>query len=268
MGHYLSWEQHSLAVGTYTSSGNSLLAVGMPCAFYSQQTHPPPPQLQQSTTYSMLMKRIGELEQIMANLIQGNKHLEERLDSHEARLYTLENLDIPQQILHQRMWETKSYKAHEDHMMLYEALEKSMNHDHTDEILKDLAEARKKKKKRRDLSKMPHGFPPPPLPPAGPSGTSGSLGVSGSSQVRPPPPPPPSTNHEGQLHGSTASSSLQTAASAEYKAWTPTDTRLRLSISSTPEDLHMNDDMAPDAQVHSFDDEDIGNVYIPKVNLW
>nr|GEY28363.1 hypothetical protein [Tanacetum cinerariifolium] len=41
--------------------------------------------------------RIGELEHIMTNLIQDNKHLEERLDSHGARLYTLENLDIPQQ---------------------------------------------------------------------------------------------------------------------------------------------------------------------------
>nr|GEZ45464.1 hypothetical protein [Tanacetum cinerariifolium] len=29
-----------LAVGTYTASGNSLLAVGMPCAFYSQQSSP------------------------------------------------------------------------------------------------------------------------------------------------------------------------------------------------------------------------------------
>nr|GEZ26644.1 hypothetical protein [Tanacetum cinerariifolium] len=177
--------------------------------------------------------RIGKLEHIMANLIQDNKHLEERLDSHEARLYTLENLDIPQQvskavdkivtdavdwaiqallrnrfrdfpeadmkeILHQRMWETNSYKAHEDYMMLYEALEKSMNRDHTDELLKDLAEARKKKKKRRDLPKTPpgspHHQPHPPPPPAGPSGTSGSLGASGSSQVPPPPPPPPSTN--------------------------------------------------------------------------
>nr|GEZ22854.1 uncharacterized mitochondrial protein AtMg00810-like [Tanacetum cinerariifolium] len=35
-----SWEQPSLAVGTYTSSGNSLLSVGMPCAFYSQQKTP------------------------------------------------------------------------------------------------------------------------------------------------------------------------------------------------------------------------------------
>nr|GEZ04032.1 reverse transcriptase domain-containing protein [Tanacetum cinerariifolium] len=33
------WEQPSLAVGTYTASGNSLLAVGMPCPFYSQHTH-------------------------------------------------------------------------------------------------------------------------------------------------------------------------------------------------------------------------------------
>nr|GEZ43721.1 hypothetical protein [Tanacetum cinerariifolium] len=29
----------------------------------------------------------------------------------------------------------------------------------------------------------------------------------------------------------------------------------------------MDDDMAPDAQVHSSDDEDIGNAHIPKVNL-
>nr|GEY62457.1 hypothetical protein [Tanacetum cinerariifolium] len=61
-------------------------------------THLPPPQPQQSTTDSMLIKRIGELEQIMANLIQDNKHLEERLDGHGARLYTLENLDIPPQV--------------------------------------------------------------------------------------------------------------------------------------------------------------------------
>nr|GEZ20988.1 hypothetical protein [Tanacetum cinerariifolium] len=33
----------------------------------------------------------------MANLIQDNKHLEERLDSHGSRLYKLENPDIPQQ---------------------------------------------------------------------------------------------------------------------------------------------------------------------------
>nr|GEV72216.1 hypothetical protein [Tanacetum cinerariifolium] len=164
--------------------------------------------------------RIDELEHIMANLIQNNKHLEERLDSHGARLYTLENLDIHQQvskpvdeivtdavdwaiqallricfrdlpeadmkeILRQRIWKTNSYKTLEDHMMLYEALEKSMNRDHSEELLKDLAKARKKKKKKRDSPKMPHGSPPyqppPPPPLPGPSTTSRSPGASGSS---------------------------------------------------------------------------------------
>nr|GEX23134.1 hypothetical protein [Tanacetum cinerariifolium] len=78
------------------------------------------------------------------------------------------------------------------------ALEKYMNRDHTAELLKDLAEARKKNKKRRDSLKMPHGSPPhqPPLPPppACPSRSSRSPRASGSSQVPPPPPPPQSTN--------------------------------------------------------------------------
>nr|GEX77014.1 hypothetical protein [Tanacetum cinerariifolium] len=166
-------------------------------------THPPPTQPQQSTIDSMLINRIGKLEQIMENLIQDNKHLEESLDSHRACLYTLENLDIPQQ---------------------------SMNRDHTNELLKYLAKAQKKKKKIHDSSKTPPVSPPhqppPPLPPAGLSRTLGSLGASGSSQV--PPPLPPSTNQE---------------------------------------DLHMNDDMDPDAHVHSSNDEDIKNAHIPKVNL-
>nr|GEY10398.1 retrovirus-related Pol polyprotein from transposon TNT 1-94 [Tanacetum cinerariifolium] len=225
---------------------------------------------------------------------------------HGARLYTLENLNIPQQvskamdeivtdvvdwaiqaplrnrfrdlpeadmkeILHQRMWETNSYKTHEDHMMLYEPLENSMNRDHSEELLKDLAEAHKKKKKRRDSPKMPPGSPPhqprPPPPPADPSGTSGSPEASVSLQVPPPPPPPPSINQEGQSQGTATPSSSKKAASAKYKAWATIDTRLRPSVSLTPEDLQMNDDLAPDAQVHSFDDEDIENAHIPKVNL-
>nr|GEW54212.1 hypothetical protein [Tanacetum cinerariifolium] len=203
--------------------------------------HPPPPQQQQSTTDSMLMKRIGKLEHIMANLIQDNKNLEERLDSHgvsksvdeivtdavdwviqaplQNRFRDLPEADM-KEILHQKMWETNSYKTHKDHMMLYEALEKSMNRDHSKEILKDLAKARKKKKKRRDSPKMPPGSPPhqppPPSSPTSRSGTSGSPGASGSSQPPPLPPPSPSTNQE----------------------------------------------------VHSSDDEDIENAYIPTVNLW
>nr|GEX19542.1 hypothetical protein [Tanacetum cinerariifolium] len=109
-------------------------------------TLPPPQAQQQSTAEAMMMKRISELEHIMANLIQVNKDMEDRLDKHGARLYTLEQLDIPQHmskvILYQRMWETESYKSHEDHMQLFEALEKSMNRDHSEELAQDLAEAR------------------------------------------------------------------------------------------------------------------------------
>nr|GEV41097.1 histone deacetylase 14 [Tanacetum cinerariifolium] len=129
--------------------------------------HPPPSQQQQSTTDSIMMKRIGKLEHIMVNLIHDNKQLEQRLDSHGARLYTLKHLDIPRQvskavnevvtdavdwamqaplrnrfrdlpeadmkdILHQRMWETDSYKTHEDHIQMYEALENLMNRDRSE----------------------------------------------------------------------------------------------------------------------------------------
>nr|GFB28109.1 hypothetical protein [Tanacetum cinerariifolium] len=178
----------------------------------------------------MMIKCIDELEHIMANLIQENKGLEQRLDSHGARLYILEQLDIPHQVS----------KAVNEVVTdaLYEALEKSMNRDHFEELAKDLAEARKKKKKSREPPKTPHGSPPhqppPPPPPAGPSGASGSSGTSRSSQVLPPPPPPPFTNLKGQSKGSAEPSSSKTAASTEYQAWMTTDIRLRPSISLTP----------------------------------
>ncbi|GJX71171.1 hypothetical protein Tco_0308342 [Tanacetum coccineum] len=182
--------------------------------------------------------------------------------------------DLPEadmkEILHPRMWESNSYQAYEDHKMLYEALEKSMAHDHTDQLLTDLAEARRKKKKRHDSPKTSPGSPshqpPPPLPPTGSSGTPGASGASGSSQL-PPPPPPPSTNQNDQSKSTVAPSSSKTAASAKYMAWTTTESRLKPSVSSIPEDLHMDVDSAPDEQVYSSDDEDIKHDHIPKVNL-
>nr|GEZ23134.1 hypothetical protein [Tanacetum cinerariifolium] len=233
-------------------------------------TLPPPQAQQQSTAEAMMVKRIDELEHIMANLIQVNKDMEERLDKHGACLYTLKQLDIPQQvsiavsevvmnavdwamqaplrslfrdlpeadmkeIIHQRMWETESNKPHEDHKQLFEALEKSPSHQ-----------------------------PPPPPPPAGPSGPSRAPRASGSSQVTP---PPPSTSQESPSKGSAAPSPSKTAASTEYQAWTTTGVRLGPSISLTPTDLEMDEDMGPDEQAQLSDDEDIGCTHIPKVNL-
>ncbi|GKF97843.1 hypothetical protein Tco_0293664, partial [Tanacetum coccineum] len=115
------------------------------------------------------------------------------------------------EILHHHMWESNSYKAHEDHRKLYEALEKSMDRDQTDQLLTNLAKARRKKKRRHDSLKTPPGSPhhQPPPPPllAGLPGTLGSFGASGSSQLPPPPPPPPSTKQSDQSKSTVASSS-------------------------------------------------------------
>nr|GEZ43830.1 hypothetical protein [Tanacetum cinerariifolium] len=185
--------------------------------------------------------------------------------------------DLPEadmkEILHQHMWESDSYKSHEDHMQLFEALGKSINLDHFKELTQDLAEARKKKKKKksRESPKTPPGSPshqlPPPPPPAGPSGALGAPRASGSTQMPPSPPAPSSTNQEIPSKGSATPSPSKTAASAEYQAWMTTDIRLRPSISLTPADLEMDEDMAPDEQAQLLDDEDIGSAHIPIVNL-
>nr|GEW42141.1 hypothetical protein [Tanacetum cinerariifolium] len=186
-------------------------------------TLPPPTDQQQSTTEAMMIKRIDELEHIMANLIKVNKEIEERLDTHEAR------------------------------------------------TRQDLAEIRKKKKKSRESPKMPprsppHQPPPPPLP-AGSSEASGAPGAFGSSQVPPPPPPPSSTTLESLSKGSAAPSSSKTTTTAKYQAWTTTDIRLKPSISLTPTDLEMDEDMGLDEQAQLSDDEDIRSAHIPNVNL-
>ncbi|GKA78985.1 hypothetical protein Tco_0785522 [Tanacetum coccineum] len=268
-------------------------------------TIPLPPQPQQVSSDSILLNRLGELEQHIADLVDANQALEERLDKHGSRLYRLENQDIPNQvskavdeivtdavdwamhaplrerfrdlpeadmkeILHNRMWESKSYQTHEDHMTLYEALEKSMARDNRDQLLSDLAEARKKKKKRRDSPKTPYGSPPhpppPPPPPVGPSGTSGASSASRSSQS-PPPPLPLSNTQGGQSTSTAAPNSSKTAASAEYTAWTMTDTRIKPSVSPIPEELHMGDDTTADEQAYSSSGEDVGRDHIPTVNL-
>ncbi|GKG23110.1 hypothetical protein Tco_0388413, partial [Tanacetum coccineum] len=134
--------------------------------------------------------------------------------------------DLPEadikEILYHRMWETKSYEAHEDYKKLYEALEKSMDRDHFEQLLTNLAKARRKKKRRHESPKTPPVSPPhkppPPPPPAGPSRTSGAFGASGSSQL--PPPPPLSTNQSDQSKSTAALSSSKTTTALEYTVWT------------------------------------------------
>ncbi|GJR87569.1 retrovirus-related pol polyprotein from transposon TNT 1-94, partial [Tanacetum coccineum] len=191
---------------------------------------PPPPQLQQSTTDLILVRLIGELEQHMADLLQNNLALG-KVDWAMQALLRARFRDMPtvdmKEILHQRMFEDDSYKANNVHKDLYEALQKSLELDYSNQCLADQEEAHKKQQKRR------------------PSGTLGASGTFRLSQL-PLPPPPSSTNQSDQSKGTAAPSSSKTAPSAEYMAWTTIDTRLRSSVSSTPDDLNMDDDLVPD----------------------
>nr|GFA36205.1 hypothetical protein [Tanacetum cinerariifolium] len=152
---------------------------------------PPPPQPQQSTVNPTLMKCIDELEQHMVNLIQYNLDLKERLDKHGSWLYKLENLNIPHQVskvvdeivTDAVDWAIKSYEAHEDHKKLYDVIEKTLEHDYSDQLLSNLEEGRQKKRKRRDVPRTPYGLPPPhPPPPPPPAGASGAPGTSRASR--------------------------------------------------------------------------------------
>ncbi|GJY02392.1 hypothetical protein Tco_0360544 [Tanacetum coccineum] len=240
-------------------------------------TIPLPPQPQQVSSDSILINRLGELEQHIADLVDVKQALEERLDKHGSRLYRLENQDIPNQVskaVDEIVTDAVDWAMHapfrERFRDLPEAPEKSMAPDNRDQLLSDLAEVMKKKKKRQGLPKTPSGSPPhplpPPPPPAGPSGTSGASGAFGSSQS-PPLPPPPSNTQSGQSTSTAAPSSSKMAASAEYTAWTMTDTRIKSSISPIPEELLMGDDTTVDEQVYSSSGEDVGRDHIPTINL-
>ncbi|GJY63360.1 hypothetical protein Tco_0464820 [Tanacetum coccineum] len=103
-------------------------------------------------------------------------------------------------------------------------------------------------------------------PPSGASGALQHTEPSDSAQA-PPLPPPSSSTHQGDQSTSTvAPSSSKTAASAEYSAWTMTDTRIKPSIITIPDDLYMDDETTVDEQAYSSGDE-VGRDHIPTINL-
>ncbi|GKB87349.1 hypothetical protein Tco_0959621 [Tanacetum coccineum] len=285
-------------------------------------TLPLPPQPQQGSSDSILIKRMGELEQHIADLVEENQALEKRLDKQGNRIHKLETMDWPKmireqtvefiesqeidrkidesvkevvissvkhamraplrarfkdlptsdmkEILLQRMLEENYDKGHANHRVAYEALQDSIRRDECEDFDVDKAQEETKKKSKQDSPKPPPGSPPspppPPPPPSGASGASGTTGASDSAQA-PPPPPPSSSTHQGDQSTSTAApSSSKTAASAEYSAWTTTDTRIKPSITPIPDDLYMDDETTADEQAYSSGDE-VGRDHIPTVNL-
>ncbi|GKC25260.1 hypothetical protein Tco_1027410 [Tanacetum coccineum] len=186
-----------------------------------------------------------------------------------ARFKDLPTSDM-KEILLQRMLEENYDKGHADHRVAYEALQDSIRRDESEDFDVDKAQEETKKKSKQDSPKPPPGSPPlpppPPPPPSGASGASGTTGASDSAQAPPPPPPSSSTPQGDQSTGTAAPSSSKTAASAEYSAWTTTDTRIKPSITLIPDDLYMDDETTADERAVSSDDE-VGRDHIPTVNL-
>ncbi|GJV90629.1 hypothetical protein Tco_1538442 [Tanacetum coccineum] len=213
----------------------------------------------------------------MADLIQNNLAMEEsRLGNAaplQARFKDLPTIDM-KEILQQWMFEDNSYKAHDIHSDLYEALQKSLELDYSNQRLADQEEAHKKRRQRRDLPRTPSGSPPSqPPPPAGASGAPSTSGALWSSQLLPPP-PHPSTGTSGyvQQKGSKAPSSSKTTTSASQSmAWTTSNTRYESAGVFGAQELSptyssMQDDFIPDEQVNLSDDEDSGNDHLPKAD--
>ncbi|GKD90593.1 hypothetical protein Tco_1366100, partial [Tanacetum coccineum] len=146
----------------------------------------------------------------------------------------------------QRMLEENYDKGHAEHRVAYEALQGSIRRDESEDFDADKAQEETKKKRKQDSPKPPPGSPPSPPPP--------------------PPPPASSSHQEDQSTGTAAPSSSKIAASAEYSAWTTTDTQIKPSITLISDDLYMNDETTADEQAVSSDDE-VGRDHIPTVNL-
>ncbi|GJU41122.1 hypothetical protein Tco_1194079 [Tanacetum coccineum] len=300
----------------------STTTTAAPTTTTTTTTLPLPPQLQQGSSESLLIKRMGELEQLMADRVEENQALESRLDKQASRIHKLETMDwsnmireqtvkfiesyeidrkieesvkevvsssvkhamraplrarfkdLPtpdmKEILLQRMLEENYDKGHADHRVAYEALRDSIRRDESEDFDVDKAQEETKKKSKQDSPKPPPGSPPspppPPPPPSGASGASGTTGASDTAQDPPPPPPVSSTRQEDQSTGTAAPSSSKTAASAEYSAWTTTDSQNKPSITQIPDDLYMDADTTANVQVLSSDDE-VGRDHVPTVNL-
>ncbi|GKB52825.1 hypothetical protein Tco_0903578 [Tanacetum coccineum] len=202
-------------------------------------TLPLPPQPQQGLSDPIIIKRMGELEELIMNLVEENQALEARLGKQGSRINKLETMDLPKMITEQtvaplrarfkdllvmlmkenlrhRMLEENYDKGHADHRVV-------MKHCRTPSVVMNKTSA--------GVAPSP---PPPPPPPSGASGASGTTGASDSAQA-PPPPPPSSSTHQGaelveNLH--------EDRPATSEPAWTISSSDLPISIVNDKESLN------------------------------
>ncbi|GJX77181.1 hypothetical protein Tco_0323992, partial [Tanacetum coccineum] len=127
-----------------------------------------------------LVSRVSALEHVCANFEKRHKLQDKTVQGLSFRVFDLELHDLPykidetvrevmqeavhvalqallidrfrdlpeadiKEILHQRMFESGSYKSHPEHVALYEALEASMEHAQRDKFLAEMANSSKQK---------------------------------------------------------------------------------------------------------------------------
>ncbi|GJY38243.1 hypothetical protein Tco_0424607 [Tanacetum coccineum] len=238
---------------------------------------------------------IGQLERNIADLVEANQALEERLDKQGNMIHQLEAQYLSRLIREQTVEFIDSHEIdqkieeyvkevvtasvqHEmkaplrarfkdlptsdmKEILLQHMLEENYDKGHEDH--KMAYEALQKS----DSPKTSPGSPPPPPPPSGASGASSTIGASDSAQNPPPPPPSSTTNRGDQSQSSATPGSSKTTASTKYTAWTMATSRLKLAASSVPEDVLMHEESDFDAQDMGSDDKDSGSRHIPKVSL-
>ncbi|GJV15753.1 hypothetical protein Tco_1361076 [Tanacetum coccineum] len=259
-------------------------------------TLPLPPQPQQGPSDPILIKRMGKLEEFIANLVEENLALEKRLDKQGDQIHKLETIDWPKMIREQTVEFIESQetdrkidesvkevvissvkhamraplRARFKDLPTSDMKEDSIRRDESKDFDVDKVQEETKKKSKQDspntLPGSPPSPPPPPPPPSGASRASSTTGASDSAQAPPLPPPSSSTHQGGQSTSTAAPSSSKIAASDEYSAWTTTNTQIKPSITTIPDDLYMDDETTADEQAVSSGDE-VGHDHIPTVNL-
>ncbi|GJV98471.1 hypothetical protein Tco_1553723 [Tanacetum coccineum] len=218
---------------------------------------PPPPQPQQDVSNSIIIQRIETqdlsrmIKEQIVEYIEGQEiyqKIEETVKEvvTASVQYTMRALfnarfkDLPtsniKEILLQRMLEENYDKGHKDHRMAYEALQKSILHDESEQFDANKAEERTKIKRASDTT-----------------------GASDFAQDPLLPPPSLTPNPDDQSPGSATPGSSKIAGTTAYTAWTTTTSRFEPSALSIPEDVFMHEESDFAAQDMVSGDEDIGN---------
>ncbi|GJS04397.1 hypothetical protein Tco_0320905 [Tanacetum coccineum] len=221
-------------------------------------TLPLPPQPQQGPSDPIIIKRMGELEELIVNLVEENQALEARLGKQGSRINKLETMDLPKMIREQTVEFIDSQE-----------IDRKINESVKEVVISSVKHAMRAPLRARfkDLptSDMKEILLQHMLEENYDKGHADHRIAYEALQA--------SIHRDecedfdgGQSTSTAAPSSSKTAASAEYYAWTTTDTRIKPSITTIPDDLYMDDETTADEQAYSSGEE-VGRDHIPTVNL-